>query len=242
MTKTCSKRSLPRPTRSRRPRPGPASARGAAVAFDTRRGRSARRHHPARERRAQHGLARLGTRPAGARLRRRWPASSWLFYGVYVYLQMFHPSILRGDFFNKPPLKAKSPPPLPSPISKAPPPHPNPHQRRYRPVRAAPANAAETGVGTPAPAHPEAKPANPSQACRRRSHRGSGRGTGQPTRALGSERSNAACRERARTRPARAPLASDQLAARLSQPSQPARSRTPSRSGSRRRPRPPPPP
>ena len=28
-------------------------------------------------------------------------------YGVYVYLQMFHPRILRGDFFDKPPLQSQ---------------------------------------------------------------------------------------------------------------------------------------
>ena len=42
-----------------------------------------------------------------------------LFYGGYVYLQIFHPGILRGDFFKQGPMKAKPAPP--SPISKAPP-------------------------------------------------------------------------------------------------------------------------
>ncbi len=41
------------------------------------------------------------------------------FYGVYVYLQIFHPAVLRGDFLIKPPLKAKAPPPPLTPISCA---------------------------------------------------------------------------------------------------------------------------
>ena len=43
-----------------------------------------------------------------------------LLYGGYVYLQIFHPGILRGDFFKSAPMKAKPAPP-PSPLSNAPP-------------------------------------------------------------------------------------------------------------------------
>jgi Flp pilus assembly protein TadD len=34
-----------------------------------------------------------------------------VFYGAYVYLQIFHPAVLRGDFLRRPALQAKSPPP-----------------------------------------------------------------------------------------------------------------------------------
>ena len=35
-----------------------------------------------------------------------------VFYGAYVYLQIFHPAVLRGEFLKKP-LQAKAPPPAP---------------------------------------------------------------------------------------------------------------------------------
>ena len=44
-----------------------------------------------------------------------------VFYGAYVYLQIFHPAVLRGDFLKQP-LQAKAPPAAPKPI--APPPAP----------------------------------------------------------------------------------------------------------------------
>ena len=73
-----------------------------------------------------------------------------LFYGVYVYLQIFHPGILRGDFLDKPPLKAKSPPPGPSPISKAPPAAP-PAAAQAPPTggTATPGAPGEAGVSPP---------------------------------------------------------------------------------------------
>ena len=51
-----------------------------------------------------------------------------VFYGAYVYLQIFHPAVLRGDFLKQP-LQAKAPPPAPKPI--APPTAPVP-QRQNR--------------------------------------------------------------------------------------------------------------
>ena len=39
-----------------------------------------------------------------------------VFYGAYVYLQIFHPAVLRGDFLKQP-LQAKAPPPAPKPIA-----------------------------------------------------------------------------------------------------------------------------
>jgi Flp pilus assembly protein TadD len=40
-----------------------------------------------------------------------------VFYGAYVYLQIFHPAVLRGDFLRKPALQARTPPPPASPLS-----------------------------------------------------------------------------------------------------------------------------
>jgi Flp pilus assembly protein TadD len=71
-----------------------------------------------------------------------------LFYFVYVYLQIFHPAILRGDFLNKPALKARTPAPPPTPISKAP--EPAPAATLPDPA-ATPAAPVETGTGTVPP-------------------------------------------------------------------------------------------
>jgi hypothetical protein len=76
-----------------------------------------------------------------------------LFYFVYVYLQIFHPGILRGDFLNRPALKARAPAPPPAPISNAPSaPQPAP--------AAAPAAPGEPGASaiSPTPAVPAGKP------------------------------------------------------------------------------------
>ena len=67
-----------------------------------------------------------------------------LFYGVYVYLQLFHPALLRGDFLSSP-LTAKAPPPQAQPV-----------------VQPAPPPAATT-TPAPAPVTP-AQPAPPSVA------------------------------------------------------------------------------
>jgi Flp pilus assembly protein TadD len=84
-----------------------------------------------------------------------------VLYAAYVYLQIFHPSILRGDFFNKPPLKAKSPPPAPSPISKAPPaPQPEPVALQPPLAQAAPGNTSENGAA-PKSQHQEAEAGKP---------------------------------------------------------------------------------
>jgi Flp pilus assembly protein TadD len=42
-----------------------------------------------------------------------------LFYGVYVYLQIFQPAVLRGEFFTRS-LRARTPPPTAAPISPPP--------------------------------------------------------------------------------------------------------------------------
>ena len=116
---------------------------------------------------------------------------------MYVYLQIFHPSILRGDFLNKPPLKAKSPPPPPSPISKAPP-APGTRAARHRPPRAAPATAVEAGAA-PAPQ----RPAGAGRQTHRRPAAGAtarcGRATGQATRTRARERSKPPAVSAART-------------------------------------------
>jgi len=46
-----------------------------------------------------------------------------VFYGVYVYLQLFHPALLRGDFLSSP-LTAKAPPPQAQPVIQPAPPPP----------------------------------------------------------------------------------------------------------------------
>ena len=55
-----------------------------------------------------------------------------VFYGAYVYLQLFHPALLRGDFLSKP-FAAQTPPPpaqpikpVPAPVAEATPPAPAP--------------------------------------------------------------------------------------------------------------------
>jgi tetratricopeptide (TPR) repeat protein len=77
-----------------------------------------------------------------------------VFYGAYVYLQLFHPGILRGDFLARP-LQAKAPPPAPSPVS---PPSARPPQVAITaaPPPSAPAEA-EAAVGTPGAAKPGEK-------------------------------------------------------------------------------------
>ncbi len=91
-----------------------------------------------------------------------------LFYFVYVYLQIFHPGILRGDFLNKPALKARAPTPPPAPISNAPSaPQPmpapaaapgEPGASAISPATAIPADKPITGLPqAPIVAAPEAK-------------------------------------------------------------------------------------
>jgi len=76
-----------------------------------------------------------------------------LFYGVYVYLQIFHPAVLRGDFLKQP-LQAKAPPPTPRPI--APPTAPVPAAAE---PSGAPSAAAQGGAPpSPTAAPPTQKP------------------------------------------------------------------------------------
>jgi Flp pilus assembly protein TadD len=86
-----------------------------------------------------------------------------VLYGGYVYLQIFHPGVLRGNFLSVP-LTAKSPPPPPAPISKAPaaPRSASVVDQTASPAApaalAAPVPGAAASAPTPAPAQPEPKP------------------------------------------------------------------------------------
>ena len=71
-----------------------------------------------------------------------------VFYGGYVYLQIFHPGILRGDFLRQPALQAKAPPPTPArPLS---PPQPPAAVPQPPGLPGAPAAPAATAAATPA--------------------------------------------------------------------------------------------
>jgi tetratricopeptide (TPR) repeat protein len=85
-----------------------------------------------------------------------------VFYGGYVYLQIFHPAVLRGNFLSKP-LTAKSPPPPPSPISKAPsapqpPSAPEPTASAAVLAPAAAPTPAAPAAAMPSQPQPESKP------------------------------------------------------------------------------------
>jgi Flp pilus assembly protein TadD len=89
-----------------------------------------------------------------------------VFYAIYVYLQIFHPGILRGDFFDQP-LQAKSPPARSAPISSAPPPPDASLQTRAMDTPAPalaemPAARQEPAVGESAPTPPAPPAAAPS--------------------------------------------------------------------------------
>jgi len=80
-----------------------------------------------------------------------------VFYGAFVYLQIFHPSLLRGSFLSQKPLRATTPPPPPSPISQAPQPAPAaPTATAPEPAAAPPASpiASQTARGSPSKATP----------------------------------------------------------------------------------------
>jgi Flp pilus assembly protein TadD len=112
-----------------------------------------------------------------------------LFYGVYVYLQIFHPGILRGDFLDRPPLKAKSPPPAPSPISRAP--TAAPPEAAQAPSTAgagAPVAPGEAGMAAPMPTTPGAGTGKPI----------AGLPQGQPPAATEPARPAASAEERVR--------------------------------------------
>jgi Flp pilus assembly protein TadD len=73
-----------------------------------------------------------------------------LFYGVYVYLQIFHPAVLRGEFVTKS-LQARTPPSSPAPAPISPPPTaPPPAVAMAEPPPAnVPPPAPATGSGVP---------------------------------------------------------------------------------------------
>ena len=77
-----------------------------------------------------------------------------LFYGSYVYLQLFHPALLRGDFLSKP-LASTAPPPPTQPIT---PPPAAPSAAAPAPASEAPA-AGVTAAAVAAPAPSVAPPA-----------------------------------------------------------------------------------
>jgi Flp pilus assembly protein TadD len=86
-----------------------------------------------------------------------------VFYGTYVYLQIFHPAVLRGDFLRRPALQAKSPPPA-RPVT---PPDPAVASAASPPGPAITAvAAAATPAGTPAPEGLEGLPVQPAPALR----------------------------------------------------------------------------
>ncbi|HTO44837.1 MAG TPA: tetratricopeptide repeat protein [Burkholderiales bacterium] len=78
-----------------------------------------------------------------------------VFYGVYVYLQLNHPALLRGDFLSSP-LTAKAPAPQAQPVNQpVPAPVPPP---ALAPAQSAPASGATAtpSTATTAPAPPAA--------------------------------------------------------------------------------------
>ncbi|HXX09989.1 MAG TPA: tetratricopeptide repeat protein [Burkholderiales bacterium] len=78
-----------------------------------------------------------------------------VFYGVYVYLQLNHPALLRGDFLSSP-LTAKAPAPQAQPVNQpVPAPAPPPAPALATPAQPAPAPAA---TATPSPATTTAAP------------------------------------------------------------------------------------
>jgi Flp pilus assembly protein TadD len=145
-----------------------------------------------------------------------------LGYGGYVYLQIFHPGILRGDFFNKPALKAKPQPPT-SPISKAPPaaepapaPPPPAAAVELEPATASRRLAAEASkaiTGLPqAPSHAAASPDPPAA--------GPGKGAGVRTERTRSARTPREAPPRRQVAPAEPTGLEDTVAVR--QPEAPA--------------------
>jgi Flp pilus assembly protein TadD len=75
-----------------------------------------------------------------------------VFYGAYVYLQIFHPALLRGDFLReKPPLQARTPPPAPARPLTPP---------ETAPAAQAPAVPTSSAAGAAAPAGPAAAAAS----------------------------------------------------------------------------------
>jgi Flp pilus assembly protein TadD len=73
-----------------------------------------------------------------------------VFYGAYVYLQIFHPAVLRGDFMREPALQARTPPPPARPLS---PPQPQPPVAVAQAPEPAPAAVVgPAGATSPAPA------------------------------------------------------------------------------------------
>jgi tetratricopeptide (TPR) repeat protein len=90
-----------------------------------------------------------------------------LFYGVYVYLQLFHPAVLRGDFLSRP-LAATTPPPparpiTPPPSAAAPVPAPAPAPEAA-PIAATAGGSALPSAAAPSAATPAAGPPAATQA------------------------------------------------------------------------------
>jgi tetratricopeptide (TPR) repeat protein len=79
-----------------------------------------------------------------------------VFYGAYVYLQLFHPALLRGDFLSSP-LTAKAPPPQAQSVVQPAPPPP-----AVAPAPATPVQPAPTSAASAAPPSTVAAPAPPA--------------------------------------------------------------------------------
>ena len=118
-----------------------------------------------------------------------------VFYGAYLYLQIFHPAFLRGEFFSKPVIAttppADLPPPRPitpspaDPVAMPPPLTPSPSSAPSTatptapaPSSAAPAptapasnSASTTPIAAPTPTAPPAVPASPAPESATAAHR-----------------------------------------------------------------------
>jgi Flp pilus assembly protein TadD len=93
-----------------------------------------------------------------------------VFYGAYVYLQIAHPALLRGEFLRRPPLQAKQPPPAlplspPQPaVAQAPEPAPGPAaSTAVATASAAPIPPARADAPATAPSKPATRAATRSQ-------------------------------------------------------------------------------
>ena len=80
-----------------------------------------------------------------------------VFYGAYLYLQLFHPAVLRGELWSKP-LTSNAPPPPTQPIAPPPAPPPAVDTAAAAPTGQAASAPPAPGVATAAP--PGAKPAS----------------------------------------------------------------------------------
>ena len=127
-----------------------------------------------------------------------------VFYGAYVYLQLFHPALLRGDFLSSP-LTAKAPPPQAQPVVQPAPPPP-----AAAPAPATPVPPAATPAASAASSSTPAAPAPPAAAIAGMPQPAQGRG-GKAAQAERTPRSTAAT-------PRHAPVSADESLPAASMP------------------------